>query len=132
MQKTDGGYSPRSGKRSEPSLRATGKLVVIIALNRRAVYTPSAPIITEPASGRWRRNSHRLNQVSEFLQTRVHRSILTILEPSKACHCCVHILSILKQGQRKKLMSKQKQTTLSCLDRGLSQFCPQQARKKLT
>ena len=29
-------------------------------------------------------------------------------------------------------MSKQKQTTLSCLDRGLSQFCPQQARKKLT
>ena len=68
MQKTDGGYSPRSGKRSEPSLRATGKLVAIIALNRRAVYTPSAPIITEPASGRWRRNSHCLICCSYGLQ----------------------------------------------------------------
>lgn len=53
------------------------KLVTIIALNQRAVYTPSAPIITEPASGRWRRNSHRLIYFSYGLQ---HFLVILITE----------------------------------------------------
>ena len=53
------------------------KLVTIIALNRRAVYTRSTPIITEPASGQWGRNSHRLIYFSYGLQ---HFLVILITE----------------------------------------------------
>ena len=51
--------------------------LVIISLNRRVVYTPSAPIITDPARGWWRRDSHRLIHFSYGLQ---HFLVILITE----------------------------------------------------
>ena len=171
------------------------KLVTIIALNQRAVYTPSAPI-TEPASGRWRWNSHRLiyfsyglqhflviliteqplqvllklairragvfsqdpkdclkktffgwlassatilrfnrrswawsfmniGDLTECVNSSKHESTVAFWASSslqsRVITASIFWTSLNKQGQCKKVMSKtkRKQTTLSCLDRGL-------------